>query len=77
MNKLTIKGNEYSKWYIPRTGVSEETIRNLKEEQITTEGEIIGLKCIIFHQSDKITHLQESARQVTAILEDIVLNIAG
>ena len=49
----------------------KKTIRNLEEEQITTEGEIIGLKFIIAHQSDKITHLQESAKQVTGILEDM------
>ena len=48
-----------------------DTVSNIENAVITTNGELLGLKFVISHQADNIKHLQESANQVSQVLRTI------
>ena len=45
----------------------QQTVENLQQDRITTEGEIIDMKFIIAHQEEKVKQLQTSAIQITEL----------
>ena len=47
------------------------TVEGLREDQISTNGEVLGLKFVIAHQSDQIKRLQTSAGQVSEVINDL------
>ena len=51
----------------------KELVQTLHNEQITTEGELIGLRFVIAHQAEKIKVLQQSAKQVIDVMNSIVI----
>ena len=46
----------------------QSKVRDLQEQQFTTNGEIIGLKFVIAHEAEKIKQLQQSAQQVSKLM---------
>ncbi len=49
----------------------QTVVQDLQEDQVTTQGELLGLKFVVAHESEKIKHLQRAAMEVTKILDDI------
>ena len=48
----------------------QRKVQNLQEQQFSNEGEIIGLKFVIAHEAEKIKQLQQSAQQVSKLMNN-------
>ena len=49
----------------------QHTVEGLRDDQTSTNGEVLGLKFAITHQSDQIKQLQTSAGQVNEVINDL------
>ena len=50
----------------------QNLVETLQTDQISTRGELVGLKFVIAHQAEKIKVLQQSAQQVVEVMDSIV-----
>ena len=50
----------------------QNLVETLQTDQISTQGELVGLKFVIAHQAEKIKVLQQSAHQVVQVMDSIV-----